>query len=113
MSLASATPSMFELHTLFDGDAGDNLVKNTNNSHYNDGRRAAKLLFEPLTRINSNFLAGSLFSRPMGLRVYGAGAVALGVIGLAWGDFALVWQPVPASVPGRTVLAYLTAAALL
>ena len=49
----------------------------------------------------------------LGVRVYGAAAVALGLVGLAFGDFASVWQPVPATVPGRTVLAYLVAAALV
>ncbi|HMI41928.1 MAG TPA: DoxX family membrane protein [Sphingomicrobium sp.] len=48
-----------------------------------------------------------------GIRVYGLGAVALGLVGLAWGDFALQWQPVPDGVPGRTVLAYATGAALM
>jgi uncharacterized membrane protein YphA (DoxX/SURF4 family) len=47
-----------------------------------------------------------------GSRVYGLGAFMLGVVGLVWGDFALVWQPVPASLPGRTALAYATGAAL-
>jgi hypothetical protein len=31
-----------------------------------------------------------------GGRVYGPGAFILGVVGLVGGDFALVWQPVPA-----------------
>lgn len=35
--------------------------------------------------------------------------LGLGVLGLVTGDFALNWQPVPESVPGRTLLAYLTA----
>jgi uncharacterized membrane protein YphA (DoxX/SURF4 family) len=35
--------------------------------------------------------------------------LGLGVLGFITGDFALNWQPVPKSVPGRTVLAYLTA----
>ena len=48
----------------------------------------------------------------LGVRVYGLGALALGVIGLVWGDFALVWQPVPQGLPGRTALAYAVAAAL-
>lgn len=49
----------------------------------------------------------------VGTRVYALGAIALAGVGLAWGDFALVWQPVPAGLPGRTPLAYLFAAALL
>ena len=48
-----------------------------------------------------------------GVRVLALGAVALGIVGLVWDDFALVWQPVPAGVPGRALLAYLFAAALL
>jgi uncharacterized membrane protein YphA (DoxX/SURF4 family) len=48
----------------------------------------------------------------IGTNVYGLGALALGLIGLVWGDFALVWQPVPADIPGRTALAYAVAAAL-
>lgn len=49
----------------------------------------------------------------VGIRVYALGAIALGTVGLLWGDFALVWQPVPEEMPGRTPLAYLFAAALL
>lgn len=36
--------------------------------------------------------------------------LGLGLLGFVTGDFALNWQPVPAWVPGRTALAYLTAA---
>src|SRR4051794_17425988 len=50
---------------------------------------------------------------PLGVRIYGLGAVALGLVGTAWGDFALQWQPVAAGFPGRTPLAYLFAALLL
>ena len=39
--------------------------------------------------------------------------MALGLIGLVWGDFATVWQPVQPTVPHRTLLAYLFGAALL
>jgi hypothetical protein len=51
--------------------------------------------------------------RNAGIHVYGLGAIALGLVGLVWGDFAAVWQPVPASTPHRTALAYLAAASLL
>lgn len=49
----------------------------------------------------------------LGIRVYALGALALGLVGLTWDDFALQWQPVPAGVPGRAALAYLFAAALV
>jgi uncharacterized membrane protein YphA (DoxX/SURF4 family) len=39
-----------------------------------------------------------------------ASMLGLGLLGFVSGDFALNWQPVPAWVPGRTLLAYLTAA---
>lgn len=50
---------------------------------------------------------------PLGIRVYGLGAMAIGGVGLVWGDFALQWQPVAAGFPGRTTLAYVFSAALL
>jgi uncharacterized membrane protein len=34
------------------------------------------------------------------------GMIGLGILGLVYGDFALVWQPVAPWIPGRTVLAY-------
>lgn len=40
---------------------------------------------------------------------FSAALIALGVTGLVNGDFALVWQNVPAHFPGRTPLAYLCA----
>jgi uncharacterized membrane protein YphA (DoxX/SURF4 family) len=42
-----------------------------------------------------------------------AGMICLGILGLANGDFALVWQPVPAWVPLREALAYGVAAVSL
>lgn len=49
----------------------------------------------------------------LGCHLFGIAAIALGLVGLVWGDFANVWQPVPASVPHRVVFAYLYAALLL
>jgi uncharacterized membrane protein YphA (DoxX/SURF4 family) len=52
----------------------------------------------------------------LGSRVYGLGAIALGLVGLVWGDFATVWQPIqalPFIVPHREVLAYVAATCLL
>ena len=40
------------------------------------------------------------------LTAFAIGMVGLGVLALIYGDFAMVWQPVPTWVPGRTVLAY-------
>lgn len=41
--------------------------------------------------------------------LFAAAMVALGITGLVNGDFALVWQRVPAHAPGRTVIAYICA----
>lgn len=42
--------------------------------------------------------------------LFAAAMIALGITGFVNGDFALVWQHVPAHVPGRTILAYVCAA---
>ncbi len=48
-----------------------------------------------------------------GRLVYVIGAILLGLVGIGFGDFALQWQPVPAGIPMRTVLAYACAALLI
>jgi uncharacterized membrane protein YphA (DoxX/SURF4 family) len=50
------------------------------------------------------------YTANLGFYAYAIGAIALGIIGLASGDFAHSWQHVPAGVPGRTAFAYLAAA---
>jgi uncharacterized membrane protein len=40
------------------------------------------------------------------LTLFAVGMMGLGILALVYGDFALVWQPVAAWVPGRTALAY-------
>jgi uncharacterized membrane protein len=40
------------------------------------------------------------------LTAFAIGMIGMGVLALIYGDFALVWQPVPQWVPGRTALAY-------
>ena len=49
----------------------------------------------------------------LGNRVYGLAGVALGVIALAWADFATVWHPVPPEIPGHAVLVYAAAALMI
>lgn len=44
-----------------------------------------------------------------GLYIYGLSAIALGVVGLVWSDFATNWQRVSADVPHRLELARITA----
>ena len=44
----------------------------------------------------------------LGMYAYAAGAISLGVLGLASGDFAVTWQHVGPNVPFRVPLAYLT-----
>jgi uncharacterized membrane protein YphA (DoxX/SURF4 family) len=46
----------------------------------------------------------AIFARRVGAQIYGLGVVVLGLTGLVWGDFAVVWQPDGA--PGRSALGY-------
>jgi uncharacterized membrane protein YphA (DoxX/SURF4 family) len=55
----------------------------------------------------------AIFARRASVRIFGLAAVALGLLGVVWGDFASVWQPVPKDLPGRTALAYAVAIAFL
>ena len=41
-----------------------------------------------------------------GVGFFAIGLIGLGIVALVYGDFAMVWQPVPLSMPGRTALAY-------
>ena len=48
-----------------------------------------------------------------GLTLFAVGMIGLGILAIVYGDFALVWQPVAAWVPGRTALAYLSGVIML
>jgi uncharacterized membrane protein len=45
-------------------------------------------------------------SQQPGLTLFVIGLIGLGVLALRYGDFALVWQPVPAWLPARSAVAY-------
>jgi uncharacterized membrane protein len=52
-------------------------------------------------------------SQQPGFTLFAVGMMGLGILALIYGDFALVWQPVAAWVPGRTGLAYASGALML
>jgi uncharacterized membrane protein len=48
-----------------------------------------------------------------GIAIAATPMIGLGVLGVTFGDFALVWQPIPQWVPAREALAYVCGAAAL
>jgi uncharacterized membrane protein YphA (DoxX/SURF4 family) len=54
-------------------------------------------------------MQGSIRASNLGIYVYAAGAILLGLVGLVSGDFAATWQHVAFTGSTRTLLAYLTA----
>jgi uncharacterized membrane protein YphA (DoxX/SURF4 family) len=54
-----------------------------------------------------------IFARRVSVRIYGLSAIALGLVGLVWGDFAVVWNPAPDGVPGQSALGYAVAVPFL
>lgn len=47
------------------------------------------------------------------LTLFATGLLGLGALALIYGDFALVWQPVPAWLPARTAVAYASGVLML
>jgi uncharacterized membrane protein len=68
--------------------------------HWQGGRR---------TRFSKS-MASHDSSSQIGLKAFALAAIALGVVGFAWGDFATNWQRVPPGFPLRAALAYIVAA---
>lgn len=52
-------------------------------------------------------------SQQPALTLFAIGMIGLGILALVYGDFALVWQPVPSWIPGRAVLAYASGVIML
>lgn len=73
-----------------------------------------KMPASPLVQETSTLKADSSMtdrgiSSNLGIYAYAIGAITLGVVGLAWSDFATNWQRVPVDVPLHQSLAFLTA----
>jgi uncharacterized membrane protein YphA (DoxX/SURF4 family) len=54
-------------------------------------------------------ILNAIFARRVSVQVYGLGAVVLGITGLVWGDFAVVWQPPSITAPGQSAWGYAVA----
>src|ERR1700694_5391069 len=52
-------------------------------------------------------------SQQPALALFAVGMIGLGILAMVYGDFALVWQPVAAWIPGRTGLAYASGVIML
>jgi uncharacterized membrane protein len=52
-------------------------------------------------------------SQQPALTAFAVGMIGLGILAVVYGDFAMVWQPVPDWVPGRTALAYASGVIML
>jgi uncharacterized membrane protein len=52
-------------------------------------------------------------SQQPALTAFAIGMIGLSILALIYGDFAMVWQPVPEWVPGRVVLAYASGVLML
>lgn len=52
-------------------------------------------------------------SQQPALTAFAIGMIGLGILALVYGDFAMVWQPVPDWVPARTALAYASGVIML
>jgi hypothetical protein len=51
--------------------------------------------------------------QPPPVAVFSVGMIGLGILALLYGDFALVWRPVPIWFPFRTGLAYASGIVML
>ncbi|HEY1464268.1 MAG TPA: DoxX family protein [Terriglobales bacterium] len=52
-------------------------------------------------------------SQQPAITAFAIGMIGLGILAFVYHDFALVWQPVPESIPGRMILAYATGVLML
>src|SRR5579885_2448522 len=52
-------------------------------------------------------------SQQPALTAFAIGMIGLGILAFVYHDFAMVWQPVPESIPGRVLIAYATGVIML